>query len=64
MAPGRAVIFDLDGVLSDAASRQHFIEGARPNWEAFFEACGEDQLIDPAARLLQLLDPAAVIVLL
>jgi phosphoglycolate phosphatase-like HAD superfamily hydrolase len=58
------VVFDLDGVLSDAASRQHFIEGGRRDWDAFFEACGDDPLIDEVARLLELLDPSLRIVLL
>jgi phosphoglycolate phosphatase-like HAD superfamily hydrolase len=62
--PGRAVIFDIDGVLSDAASRQHFIEAGRRNWNAFFEACGDDPLIEDVAQLLHLLDPALQIVLL
>jgi phosphoglycolate phosphatase-like HAD superfamily hydrolase len=62
--PGRAAVFDLDGVLSDAASRQHFIEAGRRNWNAFFEACGDDPLIDDVARLLMLLDPELHIILL
>ena len=64
MIPGRAVIFDMDGVLSDAASRQHYLEGGRRDWEAFFDACGDDPLIGEVARLLELLDPELVIVLL
>jgi phosphoglycolate phosphatase-like HAD superfamily hydrolase len=64
VAPGPAVVFDLDGVLSDAVSRQHFIEGGRRDWDAFFEACGDDPLIDEVARLLELLDPSLRIVLL
>ena len=57
-------MFDLDGVLSDAASRQHYIEGGRRDWDGFFEACGDDPLIDEVARLLQLLDPSLGIILL
>ncbi len=64
VAAGSAVVFDLDGVLSDAASRQHFLERPWRDWEAFFEACGEDPLIEEVARLLDLLDPRLVIVLL
>jgi hypothetical protein len=64
VAAGPAVVFDLDGVLSDAASRQHYLEGPWRDWEAFFEACGDDPLIEEIARLLGLLDPALVIVLL
>jgi phosphoglycolate phosphatase-like HAD superfamily hydrolase len=61
---GRAVVFDLDGVLSDAASRQHYLESPARDWDAFFEACGDDPLIEEIARLLQLLDPSLSIVLL
>jgi phosphoglycolate phosphatase-like HAD superfamily hydrolase len=64
VAPGRAVVFDLDGVLSDAAVRQHFLEPGRRDWEGFFDACGDDPLIEEVARLLALLDPALQIVLL
>ncbi|MGH9056362.1 MAG: hypothetical protein ACRDYY_10965, partial [Acidimicrobiales bacterium] len=63
-ATGPAVVFDLDGVLSDAASRQHFLEGPWRDWDAFFEACGDDPLIEDVARLLSLLDPKLLIVLL
>lgn len=63
--PGsRTVVFDLDGVLSDAASRQHYLEWPARDWDAFFEACGDDPLIEEIARLLELLDPGLVIVLL
>jgi hypothetical protein len=57
-------VFDIDGVLSDAASRQHFIERGRRNWNAFFEACGDDPLIDDVAQLMHLLDEDLHIVLL
>ena len=62
---GPAVVFDMDGVLSDAASRQHYIEGpGRRDWPAFFEACGDDALIDEVATLLHLLSDDLRIVLL
>jgi phosphoglycolate phosphatase-like HAD superfamily hydrolase len=64
VGPGRAVVFDLDGVLSDAASRQHYLEGPWRDWDAFFESCGDDPLIEEIARLLDLLDPSLTIVLL
>jgi hypothetical protein len=57
-------VFDLDGVLSDAVNRQHYIERGRRDWDAFFEACGDDPLIDEVAQLLALLDPILRIVLL
>jgi hypothetical protein len=62
--PGPAVVFDLDGVLSDAAGRQHYLDRPFRDWEAFFEACGDDELISEVARLLELLDPALQVVLL
>lgn len=62
--PGRTVVFDIDGVLSDAAGRQHFIERGRRDWTAFFEACGDDPVIAEIARLVELLDPSLTVVLL
>ena len=62
--PGPTVIFDIDGVLSDAAGRQHFLEWGRRDWDAFFDACGDDPLVGEVARLLELLDPGLRIVLL
>ena len=62
--PGPAVVFDLDGVLSDAAGRQHYLEFPRRDWEAFFEACGDDPLIDEVARLLDVIDADIHVVLL
>ena len=64
VAPGPAVVFDMDGVLSDAAGRQHFLERPCRDWEAFFEACGDDPLIDEVARLLDVIDRRPRIVLL
>jgi hypothetical protein len=61
---GDAVIFDIDGVLSDAAGRQHFIESGNRDWSAFFEACGDDPVIEEVARLLELLDASLAVILL
>ncbi|MGH9279265.1 MAG: hypothetical protein ACRD12_14310 [Acidimicrobiales bacterium] len=58
-------MFDLDGVLSDARARQHFLEGpGRKDWKGFFDAAGDDLLIEEVARLLELLDSGILIVLL
>jgi hypothetical protein len=62
--PGAAVIVDLDGVLSDAASRQHYLEAPRRDWQGFFDACGDDPVIEEMKVLLDLLDPRLRIVLL
>ncbi len=64
VVPAAAVVFDLDGVLSDAAGRQHFLERPYRDWEAFFEACTDDPLIDEVAALLDVIDPANQIILL
>jgi phosphoglycolate phosphatase-like HAD superfamily hydrolase len=57
-------VFDIDGVLSDAAGRQHYLERGRRNWNAFFDACGDDPLITEVGRLLELLDEGLAVVLL
>lgn len=62
--PGPAVIFDMDGVLSDASGRQHYLEGPMMYWDAFFAACGEDDLIAEAAALGHHLDPDVRVILL
>ncbi|HLG92499.1 MAG TPA: hypothetical protein VKY15_05910, partial [Acidimicrobiales bacterium] len=64
VAPGRAVVVDIDGVLSDAAARQHYLEAPRRDWRAFFDACGEDPVIEEVKVLLDLLDRDIAVVLL
>ncbi len=62
---GAAVLVDIDGVLSDATGRQHFLEdSSKRNWRAFFDACGDDPVIAEIARLLDLLDRDLAVVLL
>lgn len=64
VAPGPAVVFDMDGVLSDATGRQHYLADGRRDWDAFFAACGDDALLEDVAALLALLDRELVVVLL
>ena len=65
LAGGPAVVFDVDGVLSDASGRQHHLEGpGRKNWQRFFEAAGDDAVIEELARLTELVDPTLALVLL
>lgn len=59
---GPAVIFDIDGVLADAAGRQHYLDYG--DWHSFFEACGDDPVIEEIESLLELLDANLHIVLL
>jgi len=51
-------------VLSDAASRQHYLERPRRDWRAFFDACGDDPVIEEVKVLLDLLDRSLQVVLL
>lgn len=62
--PGPAVVVDIDGVLSDAATRQHYIEAPRRDWPSFFDACGDDPVIEEMRVLLDLLEPPVRVVLL
>jgi hypothetical protein len=62
LTPGPAVIFDIDGVLADAAGRQHFLDWG--DWQRFFDACGDDPIIEEIERLLELLDASLSIILL
>lgn len=64
VTPGRAVVFDMDGVLSDASRRQHYLDWPYRDWEAFFAACGDDDPIAEVARLLDCLDSELTILLL
>ncbi len=62
--PGPAAVIDIDGVLSDAASRQHYLESPRQDWRGFFDACGDDPVIEEVKVLLDLLDPDLRVLLL
>ena len=50
------VIFDLDGVISDAAHRQHFLKGTERDWDGFFSACTEDPPIISGVKLINVLN--------
>ncbi|MEX1217698.1 MAG: hypothetical protein WEA11_04155 [Acidimicrobiales bacterium] len=59
---GTAVVFDMDGVLSNASDRQHHL--VNHDWDGFFEACGDDEVIHELARLLSLLASDLRVILL
>ena len=61
---GPAAVFDMDGVLADASGRQHLLERPYRDWDGFFEACGDDPLIDEVGQLLHCLDDGLRIILL
>ena len=47
------IIVDVDGTMSDCTHRLHHIRGEQKNWDAFFDACGEDTPIDVVADVVQ-----------
>lgn len=54
----KAVIWDLDGTLSDDRARAHFVEveqGRKRDWESYFDAIDEDHPIAASMELLQAL---------
>lgn len=54
----RAVIWDLDGTLSDDRARAHFVEverGQTRNWDSYFDAVDEDAPIAASMELLHAL---------
>lgn len=64
LAPAPIAIFDLDGVISDAQHRQHFLADGRRDWDGFFNAAGDDPIIAEGEALVSLLDPGLGIVVL
>jgi phosphoglycolate phosphatase-like HAD superfamily hydrolase len=63
VAPGRTVVVDVDGVVADAAHRQHLLHPPA-RWGQFFDAAGEDGLFAEVSVLLDLLEEDLVVVLL
>ena len=50
---GSVVIVDMDGVISDASGRQHFLDGSNKDWWAFFEASVDDPPIPEVIGLVE-----------
>ncbi len=48
------VIFDLDDTLLCTKERQKYLTGETKDWDAFFEACDTDTVIEPIASLFRL----------
>jgi hypothetical protein len=61
--PRPAVIVDVDGVLADAQGRQHHLDWERRDWAAFFDAAGEDPVIEEVRALLGIVDPDVAVLL-
>ncbi|MGI9602211.1 MAG: hypothetical protein ACR2QE_10025 [Acidimicrobiales bacterium] len=56
-------MFDIDGVLADATHRQHLLDGWG-DWDSFFAACGDDDLLRDQAVLTGALRSEWLVVLL
>src|SRR5687768_14445466 len=57
-AKPKAVIWDLDGTLSDDGARAHFVEvqrGRKRDWRSYFDAIDEDPPIAASMELLHAL---------
>ena len=55
-AGGPLVILDLDGVISNATHRQHFLRGERKNWRGFFTSAGLDPPYEAGLALAASID--------
>lgn len=38
-----AIIFDIDGTLSDLSHRRHFVTNGNKDWDSFFDGMGDDK---------------------
>lgn len=64
---GPTVVLDLDGVISDASHRQHFLAAERSSdkdWGGFFHACVDDAVIPHGRALAASISPARTLVIL
>ena len=58
------VIFDLDGVISDASHRQHFLRGTKKDWDGFFSACSDDPPISSGLELTKIINKLQGLIIL
>lgn len=61
------MVLDLDGVISDASHRQHFLAPERSrdkDWHGFFHACVDDAVIPHGRALADAVDATAAVVIL
>ena len=64
---GPTVVLDLDGVISDATHRQHFLAAERSrdkDWHGFFHSCVDDPVIPHGAALAASVSPEMTVVIL
>ncbi len=63
-APGAAVVVDMDGVISNAVERQHYLNEPPKDWKGFFNACDQDAPISATTTLLNQLNSDLLVILL
>jgi beta-phosphoglucomutase-like phosphatase (HAD superfamily) len=59
----RAMIWDLDGTLSDDRARAHYVEveeGRKRNWRGYFDAIDEDPPIAASIEVLRAMTSAGI----
>ncbi len=54
-----AIIFDIDGTLADVSHRVHHVKSHPKDWDAFFDAMGDDPPIEGVTWLADKLTPHA-----
>ena len=64
LVPRDVLVFDLDGVLADAAHRQHFLHLAEPDWEGFYAGVQADAPLASGSALAAATHPDLPIVIL
>ena len=64
---GPTVVLDLDGVISDASHRQHYLEAESSkdkDWFGFFNACVDDPVIPHGRALAESISPGVCLIIL
>lgn len=64
VAPGPAVLVDVDGVIANGWHRQHHLQGAKKDWKSFFAEADLDDPIEGSVELLTQFAHGLTIVLL
>lgn len=59
-----AVIFDIDGTLSDPTHRRHHVQGGKKDWEKFFAELDGDAPVEPVFKLFHALQKAGYYMLI
>lgn len=58
------VLVDMDGTLSNANHRQHFVVCKPKNWNAFNKGMAEDPVIEHTRRLIKIIHPELPVIIL